>query len=118
LLLIGTACALPNSVILTGDKRAIRALAAADGYPVLQPKLIGKIVIVEQVILALIEKHGFEFVRDRVCASNDGDLSFDTSLMAAFSGGTDPTENECRLCLAAYIQDLRKDVGDLLSRIA
>lgn len=50
-------------VIVSGDKRALRALRKIDGYP---EALAGRIVVLEAVLLALCDHLGSEIVRMRM----------------------------------------------------
>jgi hypothetical protein len=49
--------------LTTGDKRCINAVASS-GLEDIERRLAGRVVCLEQVILKLIDREGFELVRD------------------------------------------------------
>ncbi|HBE66919.1 MAG TPA: hypothetical protein DDW52_02090 [Planctomycetaceae bacterium] len=111
--LLASAANSDSSIVFTGDKRCIRALA--DGVPSVASLLAGKIWTVEQVILGTIDQHGFSYVSEKVCRSFNGDISIDTAISTAFSYGVEPSEGECVACLTAYVEELRDATGSLLA---
>jgi len=56
-----------RAVIITGDKRAIRAVAQL--APRLREKLAGRIMCLEQILLKALAIYGLEWLRDHVCIS-------------------------------------------------
>jgi hypothetical protein len=97
--------------IVTGDKRAVRALGVlVSQLPVLS-NLIGRFICLEQLALALLVAGDAVRVRERVC----GDVEVDRSLAICFS---------CLDCsarpegwaegLRSYIEDLRKSAANML----
>ena len=56
----------PESLLITGDKRALGALTATVEPTMVEP-FHGRIVIVEQVVLALLEARGIDWLRTHVC---------------------------------------------------
>lgn len=93
------------ALLLTGDKRAIRAIepvVQASGY--LQ-HVERRVACLEQVILAMIGRHGAEAVRRRVC----GEAEVDKSLAVCFSCTSDSCNpGAIAEGLASYIRDLRQ----------
>ena len=61
--------------VLSGDKRALRALKGIKGFP---EALAGRIVLLEAILLALSDRHGSELVRQRVAASRESDKMVET----------------------------------------
>ena len=100
------------ALVTTGDKRSIRALAQTAECAGLVAALAGRVVILEQVLLRLIEAKGFPFVHDRVLRCQD--LS-DTALRSAFGSREQATEQGVVDALNYYIEDLRKVAGSLLA---
>jgi hypothetical protein len=95
-----------SALLLTGDKRAIRAIE-----PVLQAsdyrqQVEHRIACLEQIMMAVVGRYGAETIHQRVCS----EAAVDKSLAVCFSccSGT------CNLQsiidgLASYIRDLRRD---------
>jgi len=103
-----------TSIVVTGDKRAIAALAQSLDSAGFADTLSGKIVCVEQVVIQMIDQHSFQWVCDRMVAAIRLDWLSDTALTAAFGSMEDATETNVRSTLGAYIDDLRKSAGGLL----
>lgn len=92
--------------LLTGDKRAVRALAEllkeCQGMHV--EYLAGRVACVEQVLLALVDELGVAPVRASVCAAS----AADRALAICFScASDDPGEDSVREGLGSYINALR-----------
>jgi hypothetical protein len=92
-----------NVSLITGDKRALRALKGINGYA---ETLAGRIVVLEAILIALCNRLGHSEVRRRL-----GSLTTtDKTLMICFSeGNLDP-----RSALAAYYRSLVAEVNPLL----
>lgn len=54
-----------RAVIITGDKRAIRAVAQL--CQPLREKLAGRVMCIEQILLKALAVHGLTWLRDHVC---------------------------------------------------
>ena len=101
-----------GSRLVTGDKRSLIALAAA-GTPVCAAvckRLVGRVICFEQVVLRLIERLGFDSVRDRVVPARN----CDTALRLVFGSGLTADESGVRDGLASYVGDLRSFTGGML----
>ncbi len=109
-ILFSAAIRLPDFVIVSGDKVALKALKGSSDFDVLKKKLKGRIIAFEQVILALIRKGNFESIRERVVAAQ----KIDTVLEVVFGMGLETTEAKAIEALNYYIDGLRKATGDLL----
>jgi hypothetical protein len=81
-LLLAGALSDPGAVVLTGDRRCVRALVQEPGTAAVAQLLLGRIEILESVFLRLIDRLGYGVVRDRTLGapSTDGmlDLAFRT----------------------------------------
>lgn len=112
-LLAAAAAALEESNLVTGDKRFIRALAAAEDAEDIRRALRGRMICLEQAVLLCIDHVGFTEVRRRVVPV----LGCDNTLRAAFGSGERAEEDTVRSTLVEYIRHLANDVGPLLRHI-
>lgn len=64
--LVATTCDVSPFVLLTGDKRFLKALATHLGLAEVAERLRGRVICLESVILLLIQHMGFEIVKMRV----------------------------------------------------
>jgi len=88
--------------LITGDKRALRALKDINGYA---EALAGRIIVLEAILLSLCDRLGHDEVRRRL-----GPLTTDKTLQICFSeGNPDP-----RIPLASYYRSLVTEVYPLL----
>lgn len=108
------------AILLTGDKRAIRAIEPVVKESEHRERVAGRVVCLEQLAAALVGRHGAEVIRGRVC----GEAAVDVSLAICFScsaGGCEATS--ILEGLASYVRDLRRHVqyaladGDDLSAV-
>jgi hypothetical protein len=90
----------PTLRLLTGDKRCLRALASLS----LARNYIGRITILEQVLLVALEKHGVKWVRERVCPFKELDKAIATSL----GSRCDAALPSVREGLKSYISEIRQ----------
>jgi hypothetical protein len=89
-------------MVLSNDKRALRAVKDVDGMPA---ALDGRICVLEAVLLALCERHGPEEIRARVTRI----MAHDTMVRICFSsGGGDPRDG-----LRSYYTGLSAEVRPL-----
>jgi hypothetical protein len=90
-------------LIVSGDKRALRALRTVAGFPA---ALAGRIVVVEALIFALCDRVGLEVVRERVQPL----MASDRVVQVCFSDRrTDP-----RAALRSYLDSLEAEVRPLV----
>ena len=90
-------------LVMTGDKRAIRALKNVDDFP---EALAGHIIVLEAMLIALCDKIGVDEVRKRAQVLNLQDNMFQN----CFSPGTtDP-----RVGLLSYYNELKAEVDPLV----
>lgn len=99
-----------NCIIATGDKRCLRALSCLPNGERIIARVEGRVICLEQIVTRIIDRFGFEVVRDRVFPV----CECDTVLRAAFGSGLMATEENVRHSLTAYTDHLRKETGLLL----
>jgi len=87
-----------NNKLITGDKRAIHALSKLP----LKDHFFGKIIILEQVILASLIQHGDKWLLERICPYRDLDISVKISLGSQCNS----VDREIRKALASYINEI------------
>lgn len=107
--LFSAAARLPESVLVTGDKRSLQALAGAPSCEEIVRALSGRVLCLEQVIERLISHVGFETVVTRTTQSTLADAS----LSAVF--GMPRTPESVAEGLESYISDIRERTGPLLA---
>jgi hypothetical protein len=97
-------------LIATGDKSCIRALAACPTCQAIQQRVEGRIICLEQILIRLLDAHGYAFVQEKV-----GRCVGDECVSRAFADGKiGHPESACRGWLDNYVAELRKDSGKLL----
>ena len=101
----------PDFLLLSGDKRCMKALAAVP-EPIYQ-RLCGRVVCLEQIILKLILTLGFETVRDRILPMVD----CDKTLKICFGYSMSASEASVVAGLTSYISDIHEDAPALLMRL-
>jgi hypothetical protein len=92
--------------LLTGDKRAVRAIEALAGGAV-----SGRLACLEQAIASMVAKLGLAFVRERVCSEPGADGAL-ANWFACRS--QDVSEENCRAGLRSHITDLRRSAPQAL----
>ncbi|WP_372721558.1 hypothetical protein [Novipirellula sp.] len=112
--LISAAFDQSNAVVCTGDKRAMRALANHPLINKFAEGFQGKFLCIEHALLLAINHHGFFHVRDKVALGLKEGFSLDTAICSAFGSGMHASEDNAKSALLAYVEDLRKDAGELL----
>jgi hypothetical protein len=109
--LLAATSGLANFVLMTGDKRCLQVLAAQAELAEVRQRLQGRVICLEQVILRLIQRSGFDWVKARVVPM----MACDTALQACFGSGELATETNVVEALEAYITALRQDAPGLLA---
>jgi hypothetical protein len=71
--LMECACRLPESVLATGDKRSLQALATAGECQATCLGLARRVITFEQVLYRLIDACGYELLRDRASPVYESD---------------------------------------------
>lgn len=99
------------SLLLTGDKRAVRAIGPvvnAHGY---SEKLERRVACLEQLAMALIVRYGAEPIHTLVCAEEAIDKTL--AICFACASGNRQADSITR-ALASYIGDLRRNAHSVL----
>lgn len=98
-----------NIYILTGDKRALRSLAKLTESANVR-QLHRKFICIEMLILKLLDQHGLDWVRNKICPFKD----IDKAVIVILGSRCDADENSVREALAAYINELHRDCINFL----
>lgn len=107
--LIAMLCSDPQSILVTGDKRALRALAAS-GLEDIVERVAGRIACLEQVVLSALGHLGVRTLATSIEPHRD----LDVAVRCAVPLPPYAVELEVRKGLLSYIEDLRQDVPSLL----
>lgn len=106
--LFSAAMSLEGHHVLTGDKRCIRALAQAASNSVavaaIVDALAGRVMCLEQVMWALVQKNGADSIRERVNAMPAVDVAIRVLFMS----------QDLEAGFLSYINDVRKDAAGML----
>lgn len=97
-------------VILTGDKNYLRALAQIE-ISLIQDNFTHRFWCLEQLIHRAIGTYGFGTIRDKILPVRE----CDKAIKVVFGSGQLATENNSMETLNWYIEDLRKETGNLLA---
>lgn len=89
-----------DTALLTGDKRAVRALAAMEGS--VRKAFSRRVLPVERVILGALDRFGLDWLRSRVCPWK----AIDMAVTVVMGSRCDATEAAVRQALAAYLGEL------------
>jgi hypothetical protein len=104
----------PSFVLMTGDKRCLQSLAVRSEISEAYERLQGRVICLEQVLLLLIRRSGFDWVKARVLPMRD----CDQSLKACFGSGTLAIEENVVAALEGYIEALRQAAPGLLADLS
>jgi hypothetical protein len=104
----------PDSVIVTGDKKSLAGLAAAGAEEAtcaaLCRSLAGRVFCFEQVLARVLDRFGFDAVRQKLIDGRE----CDRGLALWLGSGLDATETAFRDGLTSYLNEARRTSGDLL----
>jgi hypothetical protein len=98
--ILSAALASPSAVVVTGDKRCLSALYQSSATIPLVPKLQGRVLILEQLILEMIGTFGFDDVKARVLNG----VYCDTAIRASFGSGLQAGKSNVISTLQSYIR--------------
>jgi hypothetical protein len=101
-------------MLLTGDKRCLVTLVMREELAEVRARLQGRVICLEQMILLLIRRLGFEAVRTKVVPV----MACDTAITACFGSGELATEANVVMALEGYITDLKRDAEGLLADLS
>lgn len=90
-------------LVLTGDKRALRSINNIREFT---EALAGRIVVLEAILIALCNRHGNEYVRQRIQAVS----SLDIMINICFS----PTNSDPQEALLSYYRSLTAELKTLV----
>lgn len=99
----------PDSAFVTGDKKALKALASADELANVCVSVSGRCIHLEQVLQAIAASSGFASLRAAVLSREPG---IDTAIYTALAGGDSDAMAAARL--ESSVQTLRSQTGGLL----
>lgn len=100
--------------LVTGDKRAITALAKVVAGTDHAKQLEGRVCCFEQAMLQIAQAKGCVLMRTAVCAEPD----IDRAIAICFScKAKAPASVDCEPCLQSYIKDVRANSAGLLAPI-
>lgn len=99
-----------DALFVTGDKNALRALSSEGRCATFATRLAGKVICVEQVLFALMNRHGFEWLHARVSASPATDSGV-ANIVAPGMGASDANAREG---FESTIKHLKGQTGALL----
>lgn len=111
IVLLAATARFTDYLLLTGDKRCLRAVATSPECAEIAARIQGRVVCFEQVICRVIRHTGFERVRAKVVPVL---ATCDTALRASFGSGGLAIEGEAMACLRSYIAEIRGFPIDLL----
>lgn len=98
-----------DTILITGDKRAVTSLATAAPEPILK-SFSDRIVTIEQIVLALLMSHGIDWLRRRICPYR----TLDKAIGAIMGSDCKASAQAAEAGLRSYISDLRSVSGTLL----
>ncbi len=100
--------------LITGDKRAIAALAKVVSGTAHAKQLEGKVCCFEQAMFRIAQTKGCLPMRAAICAEPD----IDRAVSICFScKSQNPATSDCEPCLQSYIKDARANSAGLLAPI-
>jgi hypothetical protein len=91
----------PGDRLLTGDKRAISALSKLS----IAHRFTGKIITLEQIILACLHVHGSHWLHERICPFRH----LDKMVQVALGSTCNADDANIREALNAYIKDVERE---------
>ncbi len=110
IILLSATDSISDYLLLTGDKRCLRAVASHPACAHIAARIQRRVVCFEQIVRRIIDRKGFVAVRSKVVPV----LNCDAALRAAFGSGEISTEENVCACLDSYIAEIRRFPVDLL----
>ncbi|QEH32905.1 hypothetical protein OJF2_13900 [Aquisphaera giovannonii] len=111
IVLLSATAKLGDYLLLTGDKRCLKAVASCPECEHIAKRIRGRVVCFEQIILRIIDVDGYDAVKAKVIPVLH---ACDTALRAAFGSGMHATQSNTCDCLQSYIAEIRAFPIDLL----
>jgi hypothetical protein len=98
--------------LLTGDKRAIRAIELLLDFQPTLAAIVGKVKCLEQLVLTAVRSNStWASLRAKICA----EVAVDKALAICLCCASQTTSEDCVSGLESYIEDLRSEAGRVLS---
>jgi hypothetical protein len=108
-LLFATLRAHQKTLLITGDKRAVTAIKGVGDSDV-TASFSGRVVIVEQILLALLKAKGIDWLRNHVCPYR----TLDKAIGIVMGSNCTAPEESVEMGLRSYITDIGSSTGELL----
>ena len=108
--LYSVAFAHPDSLIVSGDKRAMVSLGRLPPGDNLLQRLHGRVICFEELLFRYWERHGFDRLRDRCCQG----LYADGVLKLCFRGGLATLAEDASTGLRSFWSQAYLDTGGIL----
>lgn len=86
--------------VLTGDKRALRALGRLPDST--RAPLGGRVIALESIVLSALDTHGIEWLRARICPDRD----LDKAIAIVLGSRCDAAQDAVREGLVSYLGEL------------
>ena len=99
-----------ETIVLSGDKRCMKALAKAQLGDIYQIRIQKKTICFEQILESIINEQSFS----KTLAAIIDFQGCDKTISILFSHGTQSSEEEVRRGLLSYINDLKKNAPGIL----
>lgn len=106
-----------ESVMFTGDKRFLKAIAQDENISVHMDKLKEAFVCFEQIMIFLIKEFSFEYVKGKFLAALGLGLKVDSTLRMCFEGLEQAEESRVFENLQSNVASLRRDTQSYLSTL-
>ncbi|MDF9390596.1 hypothetical protein EXZ60_17600 [Vibrio sp. 1151_11] len=106
-----------ESIMFTGDKRFLKALAQDENISVHMEKLEEAFVCFEQIMIFLIKEFSFEYVKQKFLVALGLGLKVDSTLRMCFEGLEQAEESRVFENLQLNVASLRRDTQSYLSTL-
>ena len=103
------AASTPDSIVFTGDKRALRSVSASNDCAPIVKRLAGRVVCLEQIVVGLFDEEGYPVVRSRIRLDPEADGAVSSAFPEKVTSRAD-----AMLVLEGKIATLRASTGGLL----
>lgn len=107
--LIAAACACEEALVMTGDKRALRALSQP-GLEDINERLQGRVVCLEHLLRHVLDQVG----ADRLVEMISPYPGLDTAVRCVLPSGGRASEGEIREGLGSYLRDLERETRGMI----
>lgn len=104
--ILGSVAELPSSMMVSGDRRSLRALCEAPELHDIRDRLAGRIVCLEALLHALVDSHGATAIGRAFRP-----VSSHVTLRVVFTETNMGDEEQCRMAIDSYLRELEGWVG-------